>query len=44
MTPTIEDLVTLGLRVGTVTGPEPNIGARDPACWQWIDFGDLGTL
>ncbi len=31
MTPTIEDLVALGLRVGTVTDAEPNTGAPDPA-------------
>ena len=44
MAPTVEDLVALGLRVGTVTDAEPNTGARDPAYRLWIDFGDLGTL
>ena len=44
MTPTIEDLVALGLRVGTVTDAEPNTGAPDPAYRLWIDFGDLGAL
>jgi len=43
MTPTIEDLHALGLRVGTVTRAEPNTGARHPSYSLWIDFGPLGV-
>lgn len=43
MTPTIEDLHALGLRVGTVIRAEPNSGAGDPSFRLWIDFGSLGT-
>lgn len=35
MTPTIEDLVTLDLGVGAVTGAEPNTGVRDPGHRLW---------
>lgn len=35
MTPTIEDLVTLDLRAGTVTVAEPNGGAGDPVYRLW---------
>lgn len=30
MTPTIEDVITLDVRVATVAGAEPNTGAWDP--------------
>ena len=43
MAATIEDFTALRLRVGTVTGAEPNTGARDPAYRLWIDFGEAGT-
>lgn len=43
MTATIEDLVALGLRVGTVTRAEANTGARDPSYRLWIDFGEHGA-
>lgn len=43
MTPTIEDLHALGLRVGTVTRAEPNTGARHPSYSLWIDFGPIGV-
>ncbi len=35
MTPTIEDLVTLDLGVGAVTGAEPYTGVRDPGHRLW---------
>lgn len=40
--PDMSDWHGLDVRIGTVTGAEPNRGARDPAISLWIDFGDLG--
>jgi tRNA-binding protein len=39
------DLQELDLRIGTVTGAQPNTGSRDPALCLWIDLGsDRGIV
>jgi tRNA-binding protein len=39
---TVDDFLTLDLRVGTVVAAEVLRGARKPAFFLQIDFGDLG--
>ena len=39
---TVEDLLTLDVRVGTVVAAEPLRGARNPAFALRVDFGPLG--
>jgi tRNA-binding protein len=39
---TVEDLLTLDIRVGTVVAAEPLRGARNPAYALRVDFGSLG--
>jgi tRNA-binding protein len=40
---TVEDLLTLDIRVGTVVAAEALRGARTPAFALRVDFGPLGT-
>jgi tRNA-binding protein len=40
---TVEDLLSLDVRVGTIVSAEPLPGARKPALALRIDFGELGT-
>lgn len=41
--PSLEDLHSLQIRIGTVVRAEPNAGARDAAYKLWVDFGPLGV-
>ena len=41
----MSDLERLDLRIGTVTGAQPNTGSREPALCLWIDLGpDRGIV
>jgi tRNA-binding protein len=41
---TVDDFLTLDLRVGTIVAARPLRGARRPALALTLDFGALGTL
>lgn len=41
---TVDDVLALDLRVGTVVSAEPLRGARKPALALKVDFGPLGVL
>ena len=41
---TVDDFLTLDLRVGTIVAARPLRGARRPAFALTLDFGALGTL
>jgi tRNA-binding protein len=41
---TVDDFLTLDLRVGTIVAARPLRGARRPAFALTLDFGVLGTL
>ena len=41
---TVDDFLTLDLRVGTIVAARPLRGARRPAFALTVDFGALGTI
>ena len=41
---TVDDFLTLDLRVGTIVAARPLRGARRPALALTLDFGELGRL
>lgn len=44
MPSSVDDLHSLGLRIGTVTRAAPNNGAREAALSLWIDLGADGEV